>query len=86
MPTSPSSRAPTRNRCATIDVELLLNDAEERNGDGYRTRHAQGGSQETLTAADQSDGTEALDEAKPLQRRIHVAKEDRHEKIQRRPS
>ena len=69
-----------------MDVELLLNDAEERNGDGHWTRHAQGGSQETLPAADQSDGTEALDEAKPLQRRIHVAKEDRHEKIQRRPS
>jgi hypothetical protein len=40
-----------------MDVELPLNDAEERNGDGYRKRHAQGGSQETLTAADQSDGT-----------------------------
>ena len=57
-----------------MDVELLLNDAEERNGDGYRTRHAQGGSQETRTTADQNDGAEALDQAKPRERRIHVAK------------
>jgi hypothetical protein len=69
-----------------MDVELLLNDAEERYGDGHRTRHAQGSSQETLTAANQNDGTEALDQAKPGERRIHVAKEARHEEIQRRPS
>ena len=31
-------------------LNFWLNNAEERNGDGYRTRHAQGGSQETLTA------------------------------------
>jgi hypothetical protein len=69
-----------------MDVEPLLNDAEEPNGDGHRTRHAQGGSQETLTAADQNDGAEALDQAKPSERRIYVAKEARHQKIQKRPA
>ena len=34
----------------------------------------------------QNDGAEALDQAKPRKRRIHVTKEARHQEIQRRSS
>jgi hypothetical protein len=58
---------------AVLNIRKI--DPEEHYGDGHRARHAQRGSQETLPAADQSDGTEALDEANPLERGIYVAKE-----------
>ena len=49
-------------------------------------RHAQGRSQETLTAANQNDGTKAVDQTEPREWRVHVAKDARHQEIQRRPS
>jgi hypothetical protein len=56
--------------------------------DGYRhwPWKPQGRCAQTFTAANQNDGTEALDQAQPSKRRIHVTKEARHQEIQRRPT
>jgi hypothetical protein len=56
--------------------------------DGYRhwPWKPQGRCAQTFTAANQNDGTEALDQAQPSKRRIHVTKEARHQEIQRRPA
>ena len=49
--------------------------------DGYRhwPWKPEGRCAQTFTAANQNDGTEALDQAQPSKRRIHVTKEARHQ-------